>query len=175
MSKKEESTRRPLSLRREATAVESAAPVRASERLHKVLAQAGLGSRRALEQRIAEGKVLVNGEVAQVGMSIAGGDKIELDGKTFVASALTDPPRVLMYNKPEGELTTRDDPEGRPTIFDTLPALKGARWIAIGRLDINTTGLLLLTTDGELANAMMHPSFELEREYVCRVRAPEGE
>ena len=175
MSKKEESTRRPLSLRREATAVESAAPVRASERLHKVLAQAGLGSRRALEQRIAEGKVLVNGEVAQVGMSIAGGDKIELDGKTFVASALTDPPRVLMYNKPEGELTTREDPEGRPTIFDTLPALKGARWIAVGRLDINTTGLLLLTTDGELANAMMHPSFELEREYVCRVRAPEGE
>ena len=144
------------------------------ERLHKVLAQAGLGSRRALEQRIADGLVKVNGEVAQVGMSVTGGDKIELDGKTFVASALSEPSRVLMYNKPEGEVTTREDPEGRPTIFEALPALKGARWIAIGRLDINTTGLLLLTTDGELANAMMHPSHEVEREYVCRVRPPEG-
>ncbi len=167
-----EPTRRPLSLKRAAT--ETAAP-QISERLHKVLAQAGLGSRRALEARIADGLVKVNGEVAQTGMSITGGDKIEIDGRTFVASALTDPPRVLMYNKPEGEVTTREDPEGRPTIFDALPSLKGARWIAIGRLDINTTGLLLLTTDGELANAMMHPSHEVEREYVCRVRAPEGE
>src|SRR5688500_12289431 len=148
---------------------------RLEERLHKVLAQAGLGSRRALEQRIADGLVKVNGEVAQTGMSIKSGDKVELDGRSFVASALTEPARVLLYNKPEGEVTTREDPEGRPTIFEALPALKGARWIAIGRLDINTTGLLLLTTDGELANAMMHPSFEVEREYVCRVRAPEGE
>jgi 23S rRNA pseudouridine2605 synthase len=167
---------RKLSLKRgagtDATAPE--AP-RLEERLHKVLAQAGLGSRRALEQRIADGLVKVNGEIAQTGMSIKGGDRVEIDGKTFVASALTDPSRVLMYNKPEGEVTTREDPEGRPTIFESLPALKGARWIAIGRLDINTTGLLLLTTDGELANAMMHPSFEVEREYVCRVRAPEGE
>lgn len=176
MSNNQESTRRPLSLKRGETATETAAPApRITERLHKVLAQAGLGSRRALEQRIAEGMVKVNGETAQVGMSVTGGDKIELDGKVFVASALTDPSRVLMYNKPEGQVTTREDPEGRPTIFDALPVLKGARWIAIGRLDINTTGLLLLTTDGELANGMMHPSFEVEREYVCRVRAPEGE
>ena len=148
---------------------------RLEERLHKVLAQAGLGSRRALEQRIADGLVRINGETAQVGQSVTGGDKIEIDGKTFVATALTEPSRVLMYNKPEGEVTTREDPEGRPTVFEALPMLKGARWISIGRLDINTTGLLLLTTDGELANAMMHPSFEVEREYVCRVRAPEGQ
>lgn len=162
-----------LSLKREKD-TPTEAP-RLEERLHKVLAQAGLGSRRALEQRIAEGMVKVNGETAQTGMSVKGGDRIEIDGKTFVASALTEPARVLIYNKPEGEVTTREDPEGRPTIFEALPVLKGARWIAIGRLDINTTGLLLLTTDGELANAMMHPSFEIEREYVCRVRAPEGE
>jgi 23S rRNA pseudouridine2605 synthase len=164
---------RTLSLKREKDAPAEAP--RMEERLHKVLAQAGLGSRRALEQRIAEGMIKVNGDVAQIGMSVKGGDRIEIDGKTFVASALTEPARVLIYNKPEGEVTTREDPEGRPTIFEALPVLKGARWIAIGRLDINTTGLLLLTTDGELANAMMHPSFEIEREYLCRVRAPEGE
>ncbi|GGD53666.1 pseudouridine synthase [Pseudoxanthomonas indica] len=165
--------RNKLSLKREAAAEAPASKL--EERLHKVLAQAGLGSRRALEQRIADGLVKVNGEVAQVGMSVKSGDKIELDGRQFVASALTEAARVLMYNKPEGEVTTREDPEGRPTVFEALPVLKGARWIAIGRLDINTTGLLLLTTDGELANAMMHPSYEVEREYVVRVRAPEGQ
>ncbi len=164
--------RRKLSLKRDGA---DAPAAKLEERLHKVLAQAGLGSRRALEQRIADGKVVVNGEPAKVGMSVKAGDKIELDGRAFVASALTEAPRVLMYNKPEGEVTSREDPEGRPTIFDGLPVLKGSRWISIGRLDINTSGLLLLTTDGELANAMMHPSHEVEREYVCRVRAPEGE
>lgn len=163
-----------LSLKR-GEGAEAPETTRLEERLHKVLAQAGLGSRRALEQRIADGLVKVNGEIAQTGMSVKGGDRVELDGKTFVASALTEPSRVLIYNKPEGEVTTREDPEGRPTIFEALPALKGARWIAIGRLDINTTGLLVLTTDGELANAMMHPSYEVEREYVVRVRAPEGQ
>ena len=160
-----------LSLKRDA----SPEHPKLEERLHKVLAQAGLGSRRALEQRIADGLVKVNGETAKTGMSVSGGDRIELDGKVFVASALSEPSRVLIYNKPEGEVTTRDDPEGRPTVFESLPALKGARWIAIGRLDINTTGLLLLTTDGELANALMHPSYEVAREYVVRVRAPEGQ
>ncbi|MFC4729909.1 pseudouridine synthase [Coralloluteibacterium thermophilus] len=167
-----DASRRVLSLKRDAQPREGGE--RIEERLHKVLAQAGLGSRRALEQRIAEGLVKVNGTVAQIGQSVAGGDRIEIDGKTFVATALTDAPRVLVYNKPEGEVTTRDDPEGRPTVFDALPPIKGARWIAVGRLDINTTGLLLLTTDGELANALMHPSHEVEREYVCRVRSPEG-
>ncbi len=139
------------------------------ERLHKVLAQAGLGSRRALEERIGQGLVKVNGEVARTGQSVSSGDRIELDGKTFVATALTEPSSVLIYNKPEGQVTTREDPEGRPTIFEALPRLKGARWIAVGRLDMNTTGLLLLTTDGELANALMHPSNAIEREYVCRI------
>jgi 23S rRNA pseudouridine2605 synthase len=139
------------------------------ERLHKVLAQAGLGSRRALEERIAQGLVKVNGEVAQTGQSVKGGDRIDLDGKTFVATALTEPASVLLYNKPEGEVTTREDPEGRPTVFEALPRLKGARWVAVGRLDINTTGLLILTTDGELANALMHPSSGISREYVCRI------
>jgi len=157
-----DTTRRVLSLNRDS------AP-RAEERLHKVLAQAGLGSRRALEERIATGQVKVNGEVAQTGSSIKGGDKVELDGRSFVATAQSEPARVLLYHKPEGELTTREDPEGRPTVFDRLPTLKGARWIAIGRLDINTTGLLMLSTDGELANTLMHPSAEIEREYVCRI------
>ena len=160
-----ENTRKVLSLK---GAVETP-KAKASERLHKVLAQAGLGSRRLLEERIAHGAVKVNGETAQTGQSVGSGDRIEIDGKLFVASALSEPVNVLIYNKPEGEVTTREDPEGRPTIFDSLPRLKGARWIAVGRLDINTTGLLLLTTDGELANALMHPSGNIEREYVCRI------
>jgi len=159
--------RRTLSLKRDAS--EGERPARIEERLHKVLAQAGLGSRRALEERIGRGEILLNGKPALIGDLIGSGDRVELDGKVFVASAQSEPPRALIYNKPEGEVTTREDPEGRPTIFDSLPPLKGARWIAVGRLDINTTGLLLLTTDGELANALMHPSSEVKREYVCRI------
>ncbi len=162
-------SRRTLSLKRDS------ATASVAERLHKVLAQAGLGSRRALEERIAQGQVRVNGDVANLGSSVKSGDRIELDGKTFVAAVQSETPRVIVYNKPDGEVTTREDPEGRPTVFDRLPQIKGARWINVGRLDINTTGLLLLTTDGELANALMHPSGEVEREYVCRVRAPEGQ
>ena len=162
-----EKSRRLLSLKRPEAA--EAANGGHEERLHKVLAQAGLGSRRALEERIGRGEVKVNGEVAPTGSGIRAGDKVELDGRSFVASVMTETPRLLMYHKPEGEVTTREDPEGRPTVFDSLPPLKGARWVTVGRLDINTTGLLLLTTDGELANALMHPSAEVEREYVCRI------
>ncbi len=167
---KSPAARRTLSLKRD-----TPAGALVEERLHKVLAQAGLGSRRALEERISQGQVQVNGEVASLGSSVKSGDRIDIDGKTFVASLQSEPPRALLYNKPEGEVTTREDPDGRPTVFDRLPQIKGARWINVGRLDINTTGLLLLTTDGDLANALMHPSSEVEREYVCRVRAPEGE
>lgn len=162
-------THNTLSLKRDTVS----AP-KIKERLHKVLAQSGLGSRRALEQRISDGLVKVNNAIATTGMSIQSGDRIEMDSRTYVASALNEQPRVLLYHKPEGEITTRDDPEGRPTVFDGLPCLNGARWISIGRLDINTSGLLPLTTDGELANAMMHPSYEVEREYLARIRAPEG-
>jgi 23S rRNA pseudouridine2605 synthase len=140
------------------------------ERLHKVLANAGLGSRRMLEQRIADGEIRVNGAAAETGLSVRAGDRVEVDHKQFVvATDHHEHAQVLMYHKPEGELTTRDDPEGRPTVFENLPHLSGSRWISVGRLDVNTTGLLLLTTDGELANALMHPSHELEREYLCRV------
>ncbi len=140
------------------------------ERLHKVLANAGLGSRRLLEQRIEAGEVQVNGAVATVGASVRAGDRVEMDGKRFVVVGDTaEHAQMLAYNKPEGVVATRDDPEGRPTMFEQLPILKGARWVAVGRLDINTTGLLLLTTDGDLANALMHPRSEIEREYICRV------
>ena len=162
----EASPRRVLSLKRESR---EAGPV-VEERLQKVMAQAGIGSRRAIEERISAGEIKVNGNVAELGGSIRNGDRVEIDGKAFIAVPTpAEEVQLLLYHKPEGELTTTDDPDGRRTVFERLPKLKGARWIAIGRLDMNTTGLLLLTTDGELANAMMHPSREIEREYVCRI------
>ena len=159
-------TRNKLSLKRENR---TAGPA-IEERLHKVLANAGLGSRRLLEERIEGGEVRVNGETANIGSSVRVGDRVEIDGKAFMTVA-SEPEEVELriYHKPEGEVTTHDDPEGRPTVFEKLPRLKGARWVSVGRLDINTTGLLLVTTDGELANALMHPSREVEREYVCRI------
>ena len=161
-----EAPRRVLSLKRES---QLGGPI-VEERLQKVMAQAGLGSRRAIEERISAGEIKVNGTVAEIGGSIRNGDRVEIDGKTFMAMPTpAEEVQLLLYHKPEGELTTTDDPDGRRTVFERLPKLKGARWIAIGRLDMNTTGLLLLTTDGELANAMMHPSREVEREYVCRI------
>ena len=141
-----------------------------SERLHKVLANAGLGSRRMLEQRIQNGEIFLNGTAADIGTSVSAGDRVKIDERQYVvATDSRDDAEVIVYNKPEGVLTTRDDPQGRATIFEQLPQVKGARWVAVGRLDANTSGLMLLTTDGELANALMHPRSGIEREYLCRV------
>jgi len=134
------------------------------------MATAGLGSRRALEKSIAAGEVTIAGRPASLGQSVSEGDVIGYQGRRWEVVRKSTEQRTLIYNKPEGEVTTRSDPESRPTVFDRLPALRNARWIAIGRLDINTTGLLILTTDGELAHAMMHPSGNVDREYACRIR-----
>lgn len=139
------------------------------ERLQKIMATAGLGSRRTLEQRIKGGEVLINGKPASLGQTAGAGDRISFAGKDWQVVDLAGAQRSLVYNKPTGEVTTRSDPQGRPTVFDRLPKIEGARWIAVGRLDINTSGLLLMTTDGELANAMMHPSNQVDREYACRI------
>ncbi|SEG71401.1 23S rRNA pseudouridine(2605) synthase RluB [Marinobacterium lutimaris] len=140
------------------------------EKLQKVLARSGLGSRREMERYISEGRVAVNGETAQLGDRVKDGDQVSVDGRPVSLVYSSDSPcRVLIYNKPVGEVCTRHDPEGRTTVFDNLPPLKVGRWIVIGRLDINTTGLLIFTTDGELANRMMHPSANIDREYAVRV------
>ena len=140
------------------------------DKLQKLLAQAGLGSRREMETWIAAGRVTVNGERATLGDRASFADTILVDGKRLRPPQQADlAPRVLIYNKPEGEICSRRDPEGRPTVFDRLPPLKQGRWIAIGRLDFNTTGLLLFTNDGDLANKLMHPSSVIDREYLCRV------
>lgn len=138
------------------------------ERIQKVLAAAGIASRRKLEAWIRAGRVSVNGETAGIGQKISRSDRIAIDGKPVVLTSARRG-RVLMYHKPVGELCTRDDPGGRPTIFDKLPAPAAGRWISVGRLDINSVGLILLTTDGQLANALMHPSSGITREYHVRV------
>ncbi|MND28926.1 23S rRNA pseudouridylate synthase [Pseudomonas sp. JV551A1] len=141
------------------------------EKLQKVLARIGVGSRRDVEAWISQGRIKVNGVEATLGQRVDLHDAIAVDGKLIKREEAAEATRrVIMYNKPDGEICTRDDPEGRPTVFDRLPRPKEGRWINIGRLDINTTGLLLFTTDGELANRLMHPSYEMDREYAVRVR-----
>ncbi len=140
-----------------------------SEKLQKVLANQGLGSRREMEKWIEQGRVSVDGSVAKLGDRVEAHAQIRVDGHLLSRQIEKPVCRVLMYNKPEGELCSRHDPEGRATVFERLPAIRQGRWIAVGRLDINTSGLLLFTNDGELANRLMHPKCEVEREYAVRV------
>ena len=140
-----------------------------SPKLHKVLAQAGLGSRLEMERNIAAGRLTVNNEVAHVGQRVQPGDQIKLDGKPVRIRIEAPTVRVLAYHKPAGEVVTHDDPQNRPTVFRRLPYLGQGKWQSVGRLDLNTEGLLLMTNSGDLANRLMHPSFGLEREYAVRV------
>lgn len=141
-----------------------------AERVQKVLARLGYGSRRQIEQWMREGRVRVNDAPAKPGQTLDPKDAVTIDGRRVDFSRGSPARRVLMYNKPEGEICTRSDPRARPSIFRRFPSLHQGRWVAIGRLDINTTGLILVTTDGELAHHLMHPSREIEREYIVRVR-----
>src|SRR6201996_8768831 len=140
-------------------------------RLQKLMAAAGLGSRRSVEQGIGGGRVTIAGRVAQLGDRAGPDDEVCLDGRKLDLRATVEPAReLLLYHKPVGEMTTRSDPQGRPTVFERLPQPSSGRWVVVGRLDVNTSGLLLFTTDGELAHRLMHPSSEIEREYLVRIR-----
>lgn len=143
-----------------------------ADRLQKWLASIGVGSRREIEGWIAAGRVTVNGRPAVLGQKVSGAEQVAIDGRIVrgVPSRHRPRPRVLLYHKPVGEICTRSDPEGRRTVFDALPRLHGERWVLVGRLDVDTSGLLLFTTDGSLAHALMHPSREMQREYAVRVR-----
>jgi 23S rRNA pseudouridine2605 synthase len=140
-----------------------------SEKLQKVLANLGVGSRREMERWIEQGRISVDGKIASLGDRVEQNVQLRVDGRLLERAKEQQICRVLMYNKPEGELCSRSDPEGRATVFDRLPVIRNGRWIAIGRLDLNTSGLLLFTNDGELANRLMHPRHEVEREYAVRV------
>ncbi|MBX9793037.1 MAG: ribosomal large subunit pseudouridine synthase B, partial [Burkholderiaceae bacterium] len=138
-------------------------------KLHKVLAQSGIGSRRDMEQAILDGLVEVNGQPAHTGQRISFGDQVKVNGKPVRIRIIPPPPRIIAYHKPTGEVVTNDDPEHRPTVFRRLPRLPQGKWQSVGRLDMNTEGLLLFTNSGELANRLMHPRFGIEREYAVRV------
>jgi 23S rRNA pseudouridine2605 synthase len=159
----------------EASTEETATPKRVllpepeAPKLHKVLAQSGIGSRRDMEDLIAEGQVMVNGEVAHVGQRVSFGDQVKVRGKPVRLRIIPPPPRIIAYHKPVGEIVTHDDPQNRPTVFRRLPRLPQGKWQSVGRLDINTEGLLLFTNSGELANQLMHPRFGVEREYAVRL------
>lgn len=140
-----------------------------TQKLHKLLAQAGLGSRRTMEEWIRSGRVTVNGAVATIGARVSPRDVVRVGRRVVRWPAAQRLPRVILYHKPEGEIVSRADPEERATVFDRLPKVHGGKWVAVGRLDYNTGGLLIFTTSGELANRMMHPRFALEREYAARV------
>ncbi len=139
------------------------------QRLHKVLASCGFGSRRSMEELILAGRITVNREPAEIGQKVGPGDEVRINGELVRVRFAEPRARILMYHKPAGEIVTRDDPEGRPTVFEQLPNIGNGKWIAVGRLDFNTEGLLLFTNSGDLANKLMHPSFEVEREYAVRV------
>lgn len=142
------------------------------ERLQKYLSALGIGSRRKIEQWIVQGKISVDGKVAQLGDRVVSGCRVSIDGKPLRLQSGKNQKiqrRLLLYNKPEGEICTRSDPRNRPTVFQNLPEIRGKRWVAVGRLDINTRGIMLFTDDGGLANHLMHPRLELEREYLCRI------
>ena len=140
------------------------------ERIQKALARQGLGSRRQIEGWIEKGELILNDVQAQIGDHVSAGDVVMHHGRKIVIKDLDEKlPRVIMYHKPEGEVCTRNDPEGRPTIFENLPGLKHSRWVAVGRLDLNTSGLILVTDNGDLANKLMHPSSQMEREYAVRI------